>query len=100
MAINFELGHVVATRRVWELIDTDERFNRFVSGCMTRYVMMDWGDLDDDDWKLNDESVKDEGRLLASYQLPTEIDADGEDRLWIITEWDRSTTTLLFPGDY
>lgn len=101
MANTFELGRVVATKRVWELIDSDERFNRFVSGCVTRYMMHDWGDLVDEDWAVNDRFVtKKGGRILASYKLPNYVDVEHEDSLWIITEEDRSVTTLLFPGDY
>ncbi len=100
MSKTFALGRVVATRRVWELIESDEYFSRFVSLCMSRYVTNDWGELHPDDWKLNDESVDGEGRILASYPLPETIEVEFEDKLWIITEWDRSVTTILFPGDY
>ena len=98
---SFEFGKLVATRRVWELADANERFNRFAGGCISRYAVNDWGDLHPDDWSLNDESVKmGEGRILASYPLPGDVDVEYEDRLWIITEGDRSVTTILFPGDY
>lgn len=101
MANLFSLGRVVATTRVWELIEADERFNRFVSGCVTRYMIHDWGDLDNDDWTINDKFARKKGgRILASYNLPDYITVEGEDRLWIITEGDRSVTTILFPGDY
>jgi len=100
MAITFELGRIVATKRVWELIDTDERFSRFVTGCLSRYIVYDWGELDPEDWKMNDEAVKSGERILGSYPLPYDIEVEFEDRLWIITEHDRSVTTLLFPGDY
>ena len=101
MKKTFPLGRVVATRRVWELINSDELFSNFVSICMSRYIACDWGALDPEDWQLNDESVDGEGRLLASYPLPEDIfDVGSDDRLWIITEEDRSVTTILFPGDY
>lgn len=101
MAEYFGLGRMVATTRVWELIDSNERFNRFVSACVTRYMMHDWGDLDDEDWKLNDKYARRKGgRILASYKLPDYVEVEFEDKLWIITEEDRSVTTLLFPGDY
>lgn len=44
MAKTFETGRVVATRAVWELIENDEKFNAFVSGCLSRYILYDWGD--------------------------------------------------------
>lgn len=100
MAKTFGLGQVVATRNVWELIDTNESFSQFVTICMSRYIANDWGDLPKEDWEANDKAVIDGERLLASYVIPEWIEEVFEDRLWIITEWDRSVTTLLFPGDY
>lgn len=100
MAITFGLGNVVATRNVWELIDSNEKFAQFVTICMSRYIANDWGDICEEDWKANDDALIHGERLLASYKIPLEIEEVFEDRLWIITEWDRSATTLLFPGDY
>jgi hypothetical protein len=54
----------------------------------------DWGDLDPVDWRENDRALRDATRILSSYHLPT-----GE-KIWIITEWDRSVTTLLLPREY
>lgn len=100
MAITFGLGNVVATKYVWELIEENEKFSQFVTICLSRYIANDWGDIEEEDWKANDEAVRNGERLLASYIIPLEVEEVFEDRLWIITEWDRSTTTLLFPGDY
>ena len=55
---------------------------------------MDINDVCKEDWKSNDEALKNGLRLLAEYKLP-----DGR-RIWIITEWDRSATILLFREDY
>lgn len=100
MAKTFALGKVVATRNVWELIDTNESFSQFVTICMSRYIANDWGDICKEDWEANDQAVINGERLLASYVIPEDVEEVYEDRLWIITEWDRSVTTLLFPGDY
>ena len=100
MSKTFGLGRVVATARVWNLIESDEAFSKFVSISLSRYIANDWGELNPEDWALNDESVDGEGRLFGSYELPDFFDIDFEDRLWIITEEDRSTTTISFPGDY
>ncbi len=54
------------------------------------------GTLDQEDWNTNQRALKFGDRLLSSY----DIDAGGESRLWIITEADRSSTTLLLPSDY
>ena len=67
---------------------------------VARHVEGDWGDLDDHDRQLNDEAVAHEGdadrqgRVLSAYQL-----SEGT-KIWIISEWDRSVTTILLPGEY
>ena len=54
-----------------------------------------WGDLDEDDRRSNDAALASgEARLLSSYQVDPDL------KLWIITEWDRSVTTLLLPSEY
>jgi hypothetical protein len=59
-----------------------------------RHVSGDWGEVDDEDKALNDESVKTGNRLLSAYKL-----SDGT-KIWIITEADRSATTILLPEEY
>ena len=59
-----------------------------------RHTNGDWGDVCEEDWKLNDAALKDDGRLLSVYTT-----SDGT-RFWIITEWDRSATTVLLPEEY
>lgn len=100
MKKTFKLGQVVATAAVWELIDTNEGFSLFISLCLSRYIAGDWGDIDDEDKALNDNALEEGDRIMASYQIPLEVEEVYEDRIWIITEADRSVTTLLFPGDY
>ncbi len=56
--------------------------------------MGDSGDLDREDKKANDDALRDDGRLLSAY-----LSASGV-KFWIITEWDRSVTTLLLPSEY
>lgn len=56
--------------------------------------MGDWGDLDEEDRKENDLSVEEGFRILSAYELYT-----GE-KVWIITEADRSSTTILLPSEY
>lgn len=60
-----------------------------------RHLNGDWGDLDDYDRRRNDAALKSgEERLFSSYQVAP------SQQLWIITEWDRSVTTLLLPSEY
>ena len=62
---------------------------------LRRHLHGDWGDLSDEDRRLNDAALKSgEDRLFSSYQVTPDL------KLWIITEWDRSVTTLLLPSEY
>ncbi len=54
----------------------------------------DWGDLDDEDKKENELSVKEGFRILSADQLETGL------KIWVIIEWDRSVTTILLIDDY
>lgn len=100
MGKTFELGNVVATRAVWELMNENEEFKQFISGCLSRYILYDWGDTCQEDWQTNNDAVKNGERVLAVYNIPIEIEEIYEESVWIITEWDRSATTILFPSDY
>lgn len=61
---------------------------------LARHASGDWGDVDPEDWAANDRALHADERLLSAYRLP-----NGE-RLWIITEADRSASTLLLPEEY
>ena len=63
---------------------------------LSRHLKGDWGDLDADDKRMNNEAVKSgEDRIFSSYDLP-----ESSQRIWIITEADRSGTTALLPDEY
>ena len=90
MAALFELGHVVATPGALEALE--------VSGVapaqlLSRHQSGDWGEVPCEDAKENERSVKHGFRIISSY-------AAGEERVWIITEADRSSTCLLLPSEY
>ncbi len=61
---------------------------------LIRHIRGDWGDISESDRQQNELSLSAGLRLLSSYALP-----HGE-RIWIITEWDRTSTTILLPDDY
>jgi len=60
---------------------------------LKRHANGDWGDLCQEDIEENELSLKEGFRLLSAYQK-------GEKKIWIITEADRSATTVLFPEEY
>ncbi len=87
----FSLGRVVATPGALRALDES---NESAFEFLRRHVSGDWGELDDEDKRENELSLAQGFRLLSAYRLRS-----GE-RLWIITEADRSITTLLLPEDY
>jgi hypothetical protein len=90
MAPLFPLGRVLATPGAIALmeaarIDPAQLLERHQSG--------DWGDLEEEDWRENDFAVSRQLRTFSAYGQPP-------DRLWVITEADRSVTTILLPDEY
>ena len=65
-----------------------------LAGLLARHAQGDWGDLNIDGKKHNDAAVQHGGRVFSAYDL-----GDG-DEFWIITEADRSKTTILLPTDF
>ena len=87
----FELGHVVMTPGAAAL-------NVDFSPYLAMHSQGQWGQLDRFDWRQNDRAVKEGLRILSAYDVPL---GNGEtERIWIITEADRSATTLLTPREY
>ena len=86
----FELGQIVATPGALAAL---KKARQQAGEFLTRHVNRGWGDLPDEDRKENEYSL-DGFRLLSAYRT------NAGDRLWIITEADRSLTTLLLPEEY
>lgn len=92
----FEIGRLLATRGVQDKMNESQMFFAFVRDAFGRYQKYDWGELCDEDKEQNDDAVKrGEGHIFASYNYPPD-----KSRVWIITESDRSATTILFPDEY
>ena len=87
----FPLGQTVATPGALAAL---ERVGVVAEALLDRHVRGDWGELGEDDQRTNVQALTSGERLLSAYVLP---DAT---RVWIITEGDRSATTLLLPSDY
>ena len=88
-AVRFPLGALHMTPGVRDGIPPSEMLQ-----AMRRHANGDWGDLDPEDRKANDLSLKDGSRLLSAYHAK-----DGT-KFWIITEAGRSMTTVLLPEEY
>lgn len=92
MAALFPLGRVVATPGALALLaeagaDARELLERHVRG--------DWGGVSPEDAKENELSVREGFRIVSSYPI-----GDNGAKIWIITEADRSSTTVLLPEEY
>lgn len=88
----FKLGQVVATPGALRTLDEN---NVDMWGLLHRHVNGDWGCVPEEDKLENRLSVEKGYRVLSSYLLN-----DRGDKLWIITEADRSSTCFLLPEEY
>jgi len=94
MTVAINMGRLLMTRGVNDLVAEDEAFAKFVTDSLTRHCRGDWGNLTDEDKQENELSLKAGYRLLSAYE------SEGLPKIWIITEADRSATTILFPDEY
>lgn len=87
----FKLGSLVATPGALAVIaESGQTPLEFLS----RHVRGDWGECDKEDARLNDAAVKDGDRVFSAYKT-----LKGE-KIWVITEADRSSTCILLPSEY
>jgi hypothetical protein len=85
----FPHGDIVITPRALSKLPQDE-----ATYALLRHLSGDWGDLDEHDWKVNDSAIEHGGRLASRY-----VTSRGTG-FWIITEHDRSVTTIFLPEEY
>ena len=83
------LGQIVATPAALGTVSQPD-----IVAALRRHASGDWGDVDPDDRAANDLALTSGGRLLSVYELVNGI------TFWVITEADRSVTTVLLPDDY
>jgi len=95
----FHTGQIVASRGVYDLACQNSDFARFIQKSLNRHVKGDWGNVDDEDKQTNDQSLKQDTRLVSAYN-DDRFPKHGVATIWIITEADRSATTILFPDEY
>lgn len=86
-----ETGRLFATPAALEAL---RAANVSVGDLLSRHLRGDWGYLCAEDRAQNDLALETGLRVLSCYALP------GDGKVWVITEWDRSMTTVLLPGDY
>jgi hypothetical protein len=105
--LNLGLGRLTATAGVADWTAECEEATLFVSQITRKFLTGDWGDLHAEDWQSNDYAAAHGERIVASYPIPDTFDQLPSDsygrthsKLWLISEFDRSRTTILTPGDY
>jgi hypothetical protein len=86
----FPLGQIVATPGALALL---AQSNVSSLDLLSRHVSGDFGDIGEEDWKENLFSIKQGFRVLSSYRV-------GEGTIWLITEANRESSTLLLPENY
>ena len=96
----FQLGQVVCTAGVsaWGAMGANAVA---IDLCLKRHTSGDWGEIDPADAEMNDKGVSGDDRLHSSYPKQGAKKGVYEGKtIWIITEQDRSATTILFPEEY
>ncbi|AQX72734.1 hypothetical protein [Dehalococcoides mccartyi] len=96
---SFNTGQIVATRGVYDLACENPEFAQFIQKSLNRHIKGDWGDVNDEDKQTNDQALKQGTRLLSAYN-DDRFPQNGVATIWVITEADRSATTILFPDEY
>lgn len=91
----FEPGNVYSTPGVNAKLE-DAGFMRFMIVSLNRHINGDWGNMCDEDKATNEEALADGLRLRSVYKRMDHPD----DTIWIITEADRSATTILLSSEY
>jgi hypothetical protein len=85
----FDLGRLVTTPNALGVLAQDD-----ILLGLGRHVRGDWGELDPEDRTANERALLHGGRLFSAFVSTNEV------KFWIITECDRSATTVLLPEDY
>lgn len=92
--MKFNIGQAIITCGVNEMLMESKPFAQFIAKSFVRHCNGDWGDLCDEDKAENEYALRNGERLLSKYNYNDDVS------IYIITEWDRSVTTILFPEEY
>lgn len=95
----FNMGNIVATHSINEYMSADGKFAKEINLCLRRFAVKDWGDLDEEDNRTNEDALQypDDLYLLGAYQT-------SKGKIWIITnriseKAGENATTVLFPDE-
>lgn len=88
-SVRFDLGRLYVTSNAMAVLPSPE-----IVGALARHARGDWGTLCQEDWQANDRALLDGDRLVSVYHTAAGV------KFYVITEWNRSVTTVLLPEDY
>lgn len=87
------------TSGIQNQIAESKAFSKFVWDSLKRFRHKDWGELDEEDKKMNDEAIESGERIVASYKFEATKE-DNAQKIYIIMEYGHTITTILFPSEY
>lgn len=95
MTSKFRLGQIVGTPGALNILSQDETIT-----MLSRHAQADWGNVDNEDKKSNNRAIAHEGNLDRQERVISSYMSSHGEKIWIITESDRSVTTILLPDEY
>ena len=87
--LRFTLGRLAITQGALDALTGED-----IANAIKRHATGEWGELDKHDREMNDQALKKGGRILSQYR------SEADEKFWVITEADRSATTILLPSEY
>lgn len=95
MEKKFELGHILMTSTISKQTAIDAKLSGFIFACLQKHQSGDWGDLPEEDKAINNQALEiGSGTLFGAYRY---VD---NSEIWIMTDCNQKTTTILRPEDY
>ncbi len=93
----FRLGKTVITPGA---IDALSKSNQLPDSFLKKHQKGDWGETCQEDAQLNNEAIAHEGDIGKQQRVMSVYKTSRNETIWVITEWDRSVTTILLPSEY
>lgn len=87
------LGNLYATRNIEDSMQNNEKFRKDVNSAIGKFLRNDWGETCPEDSILNNLAITTNERIVAAYETCL-------GRIWIISEYGRTSTTVLYPTEY
>lgn len=91
--MKFKSGQIVATTGIVEETKRNPHFSESIKESLKKHLSGDWGCVSVQDSELNDQAIANKDRIFSTYEI-------FKKKIYIITEADRSATTVLFPDEY